>query len=256
MGQPITANSVLPAQRVPLHLRTEDGLALVGEASLPEQSAPRGAIVCVHPLPTHGGMMDSHVLRKASWRLPALADLAVIRFNTRGTKSAAGASEGTFDEARGEGLDLAAAVQWTRANIPPEHPGATNVWLLGWSFGTDVVLKHGLLPGVAGAILLSPPLRYTSVTELTRWTSDGRPVVALVPEHDDFLPPAAARERFAPLGQIDLREAPGAKHLWVGESWVQWVLDTVVSIVAPEVPVPLPREWDGPMERWNDLKGL
>ena len=35
--------------------------------------------------PTAGGMMDSHVLRKASWRLPALAGLAVLRFNTRGT---------------------------------------------------------------------------------------------------------------------------------------------------------------------------
>ena len=53
--------------------------------------------------------MDSHVLRKMAWRLPALADIAVLRFNTRGTTSAAGTSEGAFDEARGEGLDLAAA---------------------------------------------------------------------------------------------------------------------------------------------------
>ena len=40
-------------------------------------------MVCLHPLPTHGGMMDSQVFRKASYRLPALADLAVLRFNTR-----------------------------------------------------------------------------------------------------------------------------------------------------------------------------
>ena len=73
-------------------------------------SPPVGTIVTVHPLPTHGGMMDSHVLRKMAWRLPALADVAVLRFNTRGTTSAAGTSEGTFDEARGEGLDLAAAI--------------------------------------------------------------------------------------------------------------------------------------------------
>lgn len=199
--------------------------------------------------------MDSHILRKASWRLPALADIAVIRFNTRGTESAAGTSDGVFDEARGEGLDLTAAVQWAQANVPTGHSEPVNTWLLGWSFGTDVVLKHGLLPGVSGAILLSPPLRYTSAVELQQWSDDGRPVVALVPEHDDFLPPAAARQRFEPLGQIDLREAPGAKHLWVGEPWVQWVLDTVVSIVAPGVEVPLPREWDGPMERWTDLKG-
>jgi uncharacterized protein len=296
----ISANSVLPARRVPLTLRTEDGLSLVGEAALPRERPPRATLVCVHPLPTHGGMMDSHVLRKAAWRLPALADIAVIRFNTRGTTSAAGTSEGAFDQARGEGLDLAAAVQWARNDMPaliaasqptvsPEdhnnparivaqpasqldaqpasQPGGlrpsqssvatTDVqpWLLGWSFGTDVILKHGLLPGVLGAILLSPPLRFTSAEELRRWTADGRPVVALVPEHDDFLPPAQARAAFEPLHQVDLRPAPGAKHLWVGETWVRWVLDTVVSIVAPEVPVPLPSNWDGPMERWNDLKG-
>ena len=53
-------------------------------------------LVCLHPLPTHGGMMDSHVFRKAAWRLPALAGLAVLRFNTRGTSSVRGASEGSF----------------------------------------------------------------------------------------------------------------------------------------------------------------
>lgn len=264
----ISANSVLPARRVPLTLHTEDGLSLVGEAALPLERPPRATLVCVHPLPTHGGMMDSHVLRKAAWRLPALADIAVIRFNTRGTTSAAGTSEGAFDQAQGEGLDLAAAVLWARNEMPnliaagqplagpgDHHNPDVQPWLLGWSFGTDVILKHGLLPGVLGAILLSPPLRFTSTEELRRWTADGRPVVALVPEHDDFLPPAQARAAFEPLHQVDLRPALGAKHLWVGETWVRWVLDTVVSIVAPEVPVPLPSNWDGPMERWNDLKG-
>jgi hypothetical protein len=38
----------------------------------------------------------------------------------------------------------------------------------------------------------------------------------------------------------------GAKHLWVGDA--EKVLDLVVSRVAPEVDVPLPREWDGPMD--------
>ena len=38
----------------------------------------------------------------------------------------------------------------------------------------------------------------------------------------------------------------GAKHLWVGDA--EKVLDLVVERVAPAVDVPLPREWDGPME--------
>ncbi|MGB3676642.1 MAG: hypothetical protein WA988_19600, partial [Candidatus Nanopelagicales bacterium] len=140
----IRANSVLPARREQVLLRTADGLTLVGELARPLEAAPVATIVMVHPLPTHGGMMDSHLLRKASWRLPALADIAVLRFNTRGTASAAGASEGTFDEGRNEGLDVAAAIDWTvQAGLPEP-------WLVGWSFGTDVILKHAELGPVRG----------------------------------------------------------------------------------------------------------
>jgi hypothetical protein len=39
---------------------------------------------------------------------------------------------------------------------------------------------------------------------------------------------------------------PGAKHLWVGDA--EKVLDEIVQRVAPAVPVPLPRTWDGPIE--------
>ncbi len=245
----IRANSVLPAERTALRLTTADGLHLVGQVAVPVDRQPVATIVCVHPLPTHGGMMDSHVFRKAAWRLPALAGIAVVRFNTRGTQSAAGRSEGAFDEGRGEGLDLRAAVEWTL------NQGLPAPWLVGWSFGTDVVLRHGLLPGLPGAILLSPPLRYADSDDLRAWSRDGRRVVALVPEHDDFLPPEDARAAFAPLVGLELVPAPGAKHLWVGEPWVRWVLDCVVGVVAPQVHVPLPATWPGPMERWNDLSG-
>lgn len=246
MADSIVANSVLAARHEPLHLRTSDGLALVGELALPMTNPPVGAIVTVHPLPTHGGMMDSHVLRKMAWRLPALADVAVLRFNTRGTTSAAGTSEGSFDEARGEGLDLAAAIDEVRGRGLPEP------WLVGWSFGTDVILRHGNVDGVAGAVLLSPPLRFTTAEELVRWNEPGRPLVCLVPEFDDYLVPDAARERFASVAQADVRGIAGAKHLWVGEKHVKRVLDEVVGMVAP-ARSPLATEWDGPMTRWSDI---
>ena len=86
----IRASTVLPARRTPITLTTADGLNLVGELALPAHRYPVATLVCLHPLPTHGGMMDSHVIRKASYRLPALADLAVLRFNTRGTESKRG----------------------------------------------------------------------------------------------------------------------------------------------------------------------
>jgi alpha/beta superfamily hydrolase len=191
-------------------------------------------------------MMDSHVLRKMAWRLPALADVAVLRFNTRGTASAAGTSEGEFDEARGEGLDLAAAIaEVGRRGLP-------DPWLLGWSFGTDVILRHGDVDPVQGAILLSPPLRFTTDEELGSWNASGRRVVCLVPEFDDYLVPDAARERFSIISNAEVRGVDGAKHLWVGEKHVKRVLDEVIGVVAPDRS-PLPTEWDGPMERWSDL---
>lgn len=245
-GVPITANSVLPATRESLSLRTADGLNLVGELATPIDGPPVATIICVHPLPTHGGMMDSHVLRKMSWRLPALADIAVLRFNTRGTSSAAGTSEGSFDQAQSEGLDLRAAIDEAQSR------GLANIWLVGWSFGTDVVLKHGNVDPVQGAILLSPPLRFTTVEELRAWEGGKRSVTAFVPEFDDFLPPAQAQEEFAVAPSIDIVAVPEAKHLWVGERFVSDLLDRIVHVIRPDFP-PLPEDWDGPMEKWSDL---
>ena len=246
MAEPIVANSVLPARRDPIHLHTADGLSLVGELAMPLHADPAATIVTVHPLPTHGGMMDSHVLRKMAWRLPALADVAVLRFNTRGTASAAGTSEGTFDEARGEGLDLQAAIdEVMRRGLPAP-------WLVGWSFGTDVVLRHGDHDPVQGAILLSPPLRFTTPEELAAWDGSVRPLVCLVPEFDDYLVPDAARERFSVVSHADVRGIDGAKHLWVGEKNVTRILNEICAVVVPDR-VPLATEWVGPMERWSDL---
>ena len=108
----IRAATVLPARRTPVTITTADGLNLVGELALPADRAPAATLVCLHPLPTHGGMMDSHVIRKASYRLPALADLAVLRFNTRGTESAHGKSDGEFGGGETEKHDVEAAVTY------------------------------------------------------------------------------------------------------------------------------------------------
>ena len=241
----IAANSVLPAIREPITLRTADGLDLVAELALPQSAAAAATIVCVHPLPTHGGMMDSHLFRKAAWRLPALADLAVLRFNTRGTTSAAGTSQGEFDASTAEGLDLEAAVDLVLAR------GLPNVWLVGWSFGTDVVLRHGRLDGVNGVVLLSPPLRHAQDSDLDRWAADGRPMIVMVPEFDDFLPPDVAAPHFARIPQAQVIAVAGAKHLWVGEKYSSIVLDQIAA--ATGRPTPLPSEWDGPMSKWSDL---
>jgi uncharacterized protein len=242
----IVANSVLPADRRPVTLVTSDGLSLIGELALPVDRPAAATLVCLHPLPTAEGMMDSHVLRKAAWRLPALAGIAVLRFNTRGTTSRAGTSEGTFDNGISEGLDLHAALAEVADRDLPDP------WLLGWSFGTDVALRHGDVDPVQGAVLLSPPLRFATDVDLDRWASSGRPLAAIVPELDDYLRPEQARERFARVPQAEVVGVEGAKHLWVGEKYVKVALDETVRRVAPAA-YPLPGAYDGPVERWNDL---
>jgi uncharacterized protein len=239
-ARPIRGTSVLPARREPVTLHTADGLELVGELARPADSDPIATLVWLHPLPTHGGMMDSHLIRKSSYRLPALAGLAVLRFNTRGTSSVQGTSQGSFDNAVGEQYDVAAALEYAEfADLP-------RIWLIGWSFGTDLALMYGLDPVIQGAILLSPPLRQADRAVLERWAEAGIPMHALVPEYDDYLRPPEARERFAVVPQAEVIGVDGAKHLWVGHA--ERVLDEIVARVAPEVRVPLPREWDGPME--------
>nr|PZN47242.1 MAG: alpha/beta hydrolase [Actinomycetota bacterium] len=231
----IRASTVLPARREPIELHTADGLTLVGELALPEERPPVATLVCLHPLPTAGGMMDSHLLRKASYRLPALADLAVLRFNTRGTSSERGTSEGTFDEGEGERYDVAAALEFVEFRELPRP------WLLGWSFGTELALKWGRDPIVEGAILLSPPLRRATDADLDAWTEFGRPLVALVPELDDFLRPEEARKRFARVPQCEVVAVERAKHLWVGETYVRIVLNEIVRRVNPAA-YPLPTQ--------------
>jgi alpha/beta superfamily hydrolase len=236
----IRSATVLPAVRTDIELVTDDHLTLVGELAEPQGRPARGTIVTLHPLPTAQGFMDSHVLKKAAARLPELADIAVLRFNFRSVTSPRGTSEGTFGEGVSEGFDLRAAVADVTAR------GLPTPWLVGWSFGTEVILKHALehveAGTVAGVVLLSPPLHRTSDAELARWAAVDVPVVALVPEHDDFLQPDDAARRFAVAPNVRVVPVAGAKHLWVGERYVRVVLDAVADLVVPGS-APLPTHW-------------
>ena len=251
-GHTIRASTVLPARRRDIELHTADGLRLVGELALPLERDPVATLVTLHPLPTHGGFMDSHVLRKASYRLPALADIAVLRFNTRGTTSPRGTSEGRFDEGRDERFDVAAAIEFAEF---AEAPELANRWLLGWSFGADLALMHGNDPAVAGAILLSPPLRFSGPEHLQGWTDSGKPVLALVPELDDYLRPDDAAQRFSVIPQARVVGVDGAKHLWVGETYVRRVLNEILATVCPGAE-PLPRTWDGPVGQLTTAQAI
>ncbi|RUQ97678.1 alpha/beta hydrolase [Labedella endophytica] len=226
----------LPARREDIELTTEDGLTLVGELAGPEDGNAVATLVTLHPLPTAGGFMDSHVLRKAAGRLPALASLNVLRFNTRGTTSPRGTSDGDFDGGIAERADVAAAMRFvTERGLP--HP-----WFVGWSFGTELALKYGREHPVEGAILLSPPLHRATADEVAAWNGDARRLIVLVPEFDDYLRPPEAVERFASVPDAVLIPVEGGKHLWVGENLTRRVLTEIVAAVNPDA-LPLATTW-------------
>lgn len=232
----ITSSTELPSQRQNLNLTTSDNLKLVAEYATPILVKPAATLLTLHPLPTHGGFMDSHILRKIANRLPALADLAVLRFNTRGTTSPHGTSEGSFGDGIEEEKDLDAALEFL------EGQDSGPIWLVGWSFGSELAIKYGFNKDIAGAILLSPPLRRAEEADLEKWIGSGRRLIALVPEHDDFLPPGPAALRFSVLPEADMIYVDDAKHLWVGETATKRVLNEIVRAVNPSK-YPLPESY-------------
>jgi alpha/beta superfamily hydrolase len=226
---------VLPANRRPITIKTADGLNLIGEVATPIGNRV-ASILCLHPLPTAGGMMDSHVYKKVANRLPAMAGIEIIRFNSRGTTSEAGTSDGTFGEGVTEKFDVEAAIEFSFNEL-----GAENLWVLGWSFGTDLALKFARDLRIKGLILLSPPLRTSEASDLEFWAKDRRPITALIPEFDDYLQPEAAAVAFKDVPQINLINVADAKHLWVGEPAVYRVLSEITAILSPQS-LPLPTE--------------
>ena len=235
MPELIRPSTILPALRAPITIKTSDGLNLIGEVATPEGEIS-GSLLMLHPNPSGGGMMDSHVYKKAANRLPAMAGIQIIRFNTRGTTSEAGSSEGQFDQGISEKLDVLAAIDYCFDELKVK-----DLYLIGWSFGTELALKYAHDTRIKELILLSPPMIATNDEDLAFWREDGRPITALIPEYDDYLKPDQAKIRFSKVPNLKQVNVDGAKHLWVGEPMVYLVLSEIVKVIAPSR-LPLPTQ--------------
>lgn len=119
---------------------TYQGPAGTLEALVASPSAvPLGTAVIAHPHPQFGGTMTNKVVHTLA-RACVQAGWQAVRFNFRGV----GASQGSYDEGRGEAQDMLAVVAQAA-------PAGTPLLLAGFSFGAFVTTHviAGLAPARA-----------------------------------------------------------------------------------------------------------
>jgi len=182
-------------------LQALDGVTLAGEVEVP--SPCRGAAVVCHPHPLYGGDMHSPVVRAIS-RALVEDGFATVRFDFRGV----GDSGGEHDGGNAERLDALAALELVE---PLAQDGP--VLMAGYSFGALVALNV-VDPRLSGWIAVAPPFATSRARPLA--VGDHRPAVIVVPGHDQFTPPTAARAATETWPSAQVVEVPMADHFLSG----------------------------------------
>lgn len=173
--------------------------------SPPEGTPVRGLAVVCHPHPLHGGTMQNKVVQTLARAFVSLG-YRCVRFNFRGI----GASEGAWDEGRGEIDDALAVVQAERA------PGQALV-LAGFSFGGYVASQAAArlreTPGALPAqrlVLVGPAVRNFPMAAVPEDT------LVIHGEADDVVPLAAVFDWARPAA-LPVTVLPGAGHFFHGQ---------------------------------------
>jgi alpha/beta superfamily hydrolase len=105
--------------------------------------------------------------------------LATVVFNFRGV----GASQGTYDDGRGETDDLLAVAAWVQRTRPDDA-----LWLAGFSFGSYVVSRAASQLPVRQVILVAPPVSRWDFGQLA---PPACPRLVIQGEADDIVDPQA-----------------------------------------------------------------
>jgi alpha/beta superfamily hydrolase len=189
----------------------------------------RAAVVFAHPHPQYGGTMHTKVVYQGAKALARIGG-AVLRFNFRGV----GASEGQFDEGRGEFEDYRAALDYTAT----QYPGVP-IWAAGFSFGSWVALEVGATdPRVSVLIGIAPPV-VTSVSGLDytfpNTLVSTKPKFFVQGEGDEVCPLEGMWQFYGKLQEPkELVVIDGADHLFEGKTQeVGEALEDLLADFAP-----------------------
>ena len=177
--------------------------ALELSIDLPEASeALAGLAIVCHPHPLEGGTMHNKVVTMVARSLRELG-LTTVRFNFRGV----GLSEGSYDNGRGETLDLLAVAQWANQARPDYK-----LWLGGFSFGAWIALLGARHLPVAQVISIAPP---AGRWDFSAVLPPACPWLVVQGEADDIVAPQAVYDWIAKLNAFPtLVKMPDTGHFF------------------------------------------
>lgn len=179
--------------------------AVVDAPELAPGVAPRGVVVIAHPHPLFGGTMDNKVVQTLA-RAFVQCGWQAVRFNFRGV----GATEGVYDEGRGELQDLLAVVQ----QVAPQGTLA----LAGFSFGAFVTSHavQALWPqrAIEKIVLVGTAASRFTVADIPPEAHAS--TLTLHGEQDDTVPLAAVMDWARPQ-TLPVTVIPGGGHFFHGQ---------------------------------------
>ena len=161
------------------------------------QGVARGSALVAHPHPVHGGTLDNKVVQTLARAFAALGYVAV-RPNFRGV----GASEGRYDEGRGELEDLYAAWQYVRAEVSSAPPV-----LAGFSFGAAIQAQLAARVAPERMVLVGLAVNHFKVPVVPAGT------LIVHGERDETVPLAAVLDWARPF-DLPVVVVPGADHFF------------------------------------------
>ena len=202
----------------------EGGPALDARAHVPPE-ATRAVVLC-HPHPLYGGSMHSPVPLAIAKTLSDRGRdrVAWVRFDFRGV----GASEGSFDDGRGEAEDARAVIEYVRRQLP-----GASISVCGHSFGSWVglVAAGAAGPGAVERVLLvAPSVRFFGFGEPALVYAG--PKTIFLGDRDEFCDVEEGRALAARLG-AELRIFEGFDHHFMKSR--RTMAEAAVRVVAPEV---------------------
>jgi len=192
-----------------------EGLKL--EALLSRESGDR-ALVVTHPHPLYGGEMHNPVVETTT-RAYQKTGYTTLRFNFRGV----GSSRGSYDDGKGEGQDVLAALSYL------SEMGFKKIDLAGYSFGAWV--NAHVNPCAAGyerMVMVSPPVAFM---DFSKGLTLPRLSLVVAGSRDDIGPPDMIRQYlpgWSPTARFEI--IPATDHFYSG------ALDALECVLAKALP--------------------